>query len=1240
MGTHWHIGVDTGGTFTDALGVDPFGTAHRVKVLSTGAVRARANGGGKRLVVEGLGGLPPGLLAGWRVGSPGASAREGSGVRVVSSEGGVLDLEREHAGGIVELTTGEPAPVLAARLLTGTPRGAAWPMIRMRLATTRGTNALLERRVSRVAMVLTRGLEDLLRIGTQQRADLFALRIERPEPLYEVVVGAPGRIGARGEVLEALDLDAVERGAREAIERGIDHAAVALMHAWINPSHEVAVGERLRALGMKHVSLSHEMSGTIKILERASAALVNAALAGPVGAFLERVRTALGPGSTLEVMTSGAGLSEACSFHPRDSLLSGPAAGVLAAGACAPGRAVITFDMGGTSSDVARRGRGKGELEYAFEQRVGGVALAGTCVAIESVASGGGSIVGFDRGEIVVGPRSAGASPGPACYGGGGPLTITDANLLLGRLDPGCFQVPLDGGAARSRADELLARVEGERGEGLSREGLLGAALEIVNEHMAEAIRAVSIRRGHDAREHALVAFGGAGPQHACDLAERLGITRIVIPAEASLLSASGLFLAERTRVRERQVLGPLEVEGLRALAGALAGAHAGACEVLVSVRPSGQEAGVVVRGLDEIEGAFARRYREVFGHEPPDRPLEVEWVRVILTEPAEWSPPGERARGTGAGPRRGWRFWHAGGWMDASRVDRASLAPGERVEAPAIIADERSCIVLTPGWRAMASPDGGLELARDEGACVAPPTAGAREEILSSRLGAMAVEMGEQLRRTAVSTNVKERLDFSCAILDSEGRLVVNAPHVPVHLGSLGVCVRSLMEMVEMGPGDAVVTNHPGVGGSHLPDITVVTPVFDDAGERVAFVASRAHHAEIGGTRPGSMPPGAKSLAEEGVVIPPMHLVRGGVSCLEEVAGRLLGAAHPTRSIGDNLADLRAALAANRRGQCELEGFVRVHSTQGLRDAMGAIYRRAARLAARALASRPGEWRAVEALDDGSPLCVRIEVGDGKGGSGWATFDFSGSGRVHPGNLNATPAIVRSCVLYALRVLIDEPIPLNEGILDRVRIVLPEGMLNPAFDLGDVARCPAVAAGNTETSQRLVGVILRALGVAADSQGTMNNVLFGNERFAFYETIAGGAGAGPGFHGASGVHTHMTNTRITDPEVLEQRYPVVLERFALRAGSGGVGRWRGGDGVTREVRFLESVHANVLGEHRVSGPAGLEGGSPGSPGRDVVVRADGRVEVIGAMRGVDLGPGDRIVVETPGGGGFGEIFR
>jgi 5-oxoprolinase (ATP-hydrolysing) len=1251
----WKLAVDTGGTFTDCLAVDPAGRRQRIKILSSSALRTRVVRAavGRKFDVEPFGSFAGAPLGGLDIGRPG-----GSTVRIEESDPGVgwirvaapLDV---GPGDLLEIRSDEPAPVLAARLLTGTAPGEQLPPLDLRVATTRGTNALLERAGVPVALFLTDGFADLPRIGDQTRPDLFARRIVRPSPLHAAVVEVPGRLAADGSEIRPLDLAAVESRAREIRERGIDTAAIALLHGYRSPAHEEAVEALLRDLGFLHISRSSVLSPQLKILPRMETAVANAYLHAAVGDFLDSVAAAIPPERT-RVMTSGGGLVRPDRFSPRDSLLSGPAGGVVgaaAAGTRAGAERIISFDMGGTSTDVARVA---GDPEYRWTTRVGDARIVAPALAIDTVAAGGGSICRDTPDGLRVGSDSAGADPGPACYGAGGPLTVTDANLLLGRIPAEMFGVPVFPDAARARAEEVRAAVRERTGEDPGLEPLLAGFLRLADETMAEAIRGVTLRRGHDPAEHALVAFGGAGPQHACGVARALGIGEVLVPEDAGLLSAAGLEAARVERVAERQLLAG--VDGVeRDRSGLLAALEAesrgrlreeegvGDAEMevrrrIASLRFVGQDSTVEVEVTDGISliDAFRDRYRALFGHLPEDRPVEVESLRVIVARRRE--PITTAAIGAGRAPhpadRR--RIWFDG-WQDAAVNDRSSLVSGDAVVGPALIREAHSATAIPPGW-AMAVDDAGtLRISSPDAGTAREDSLpeAVRQDLFVHRLGAIVSEMGDRLERTALSVNVRERRDFSCALLDADGTLLVNAPHIPVHLGALGECVRRVREAVEMQDRDTIVTNHPGFGGSHLPDITLITPVHDGDGQLAGYVANRAHHAELGGARPGSMPPAARTLAEEGVVIAPRHLVRGGEARWGEMEALLTGGPHPSRSPGENLADLRAQTAANHRGAELFREMLAVYGPAEARERMARLIDHAAgrgREVLRRLGD--GEYAATERLDDGSALAVCITVENGG-----AIFDFSGTADVHPGNRNATPAIVRSVVLYVLRLMVDEPLPLNEGLLRHVELRIPHGILNPDFS-DDPARAPAVVGGNVETSQRLTDALLRALGVMAGSQGTMNNLLFGSDTFGYYETIAGGGGAGPGFHGESGVQVHMTNTRATDPEVLELRYPVRLHRVALRDGSGGRGRWRGGEGVIREMEFLAPMRLSTLAEHRVERPYAMEGGEPGAVGRERLVRASGETVELGGRGDVEVEPGDRLILETPGGGGWGAVPR
>ena len=902
-----------------------------------------------------------------------------------------------------------------------------------------------------------------------------------------------------------------------------------------------------------------------------------------------------------------------------------------------------------------------GDYEYQFEHRVGGAAgvrLVAPALAIETVAAGGGSVCTFADEALRVGPESASAVPGPACYGAGGPLTLTDVNLLLGRLDPERFEIPISLQPAEVMLGRVCDAVARQTGTRPATEGLLQGFLDIANERMGDAIAEVSLRRGYDPRDYALVAFGGAGGQHACAVAEHLGIETIVMPADASLLSALGLGRAVMERFAEKQVLGLLDdvrpglADQMEAL-GRQAAAEVAAEGVppdeiivrrrMVNLRLRGQESSIAVGWGGDIDAEFADRYRAMYGHEPQGK-VEVESIRAVASSrPAAVDPVSSTgAPETGAGDEgaRRMRSRFEGRWREVPAWGRADLRPGAKISGPALVFDSYSAYVIEPGWEAVVDEAGALVLRRVESgtrqdvAEVGGRPEVVRQELFANRFTSIARQMGRMLQRTALSTNVKERLDFSCALLDVHGELVVNAPHIPVHLGAIGLCVRALRDAVPIGPGDVVVTNHPAFGGSHLPDVTVVTPIYGgDRGPLLGYAASRAHHAEIGGLRPGSMPPLATTLAQEGVVIPPQHLIETGVSRFDRVERLLSEAAHPSRAVGDNLADLRAAVAANQRGATALADLAAEHGAEVVAEQMAALKAKACSLAQAALARLPdGRYEARQHLDDASVISVGVDLAGDR-----AVIDFAGTADRHPGNLNATPAVVRSAVIYVLRLLIGRDLPLNEGIMQAVDVRIPPGMLNPSFD-GDPHQMPAVGGGNVETSQRIVDALLEALGVCACSQGTMNNILFGTQQFSYYETVCGGAGAGPDYDGADAVHTHMTNTRITDPEIVEQRYPVRLERFAIRRGSGGEGRHRGGDGVVREVRFLEPMTLSILSQHRAEGPYGMEGGEPGAPGRQRVERASGEVDELGAIDGTDVGPGDRLILETPGGGGWGKL--
>ena len=1259
----WKLWIDTGGTFTDCLALSRNGQFRRAKVLSTGRLRAAIFGNPRPKTYR--------LAASWN--SP-PQFLEGTSLQLIDrpkvvrkilwhqSDEIVIDLPLPDfkAGLLAEILFGEEAPIVAARLATGTPYKARLPAVEMRLATTKATNALLERKGSRVAFFVTQGFQDLLRIGNQQRPDLFALRIRKPAPLHDVVVEVEERLDAQGNILVPIQLAGLQGKIRALRAEGIHSAAVAFLHAWRNPVHELALRDCLRRAGFSHVSASHELSAMIQILPRAETAVINAYLAPMMESYLQTVSRSLEQ-SRLHLMTSAGGLVSAGAFRPKDALLSGPAGGVVGA-AAAGGEVgldrVIAFDMGGTSTDVSRY---DGQLDYQFEHRVGPARLRAPALRIETVAAGGGSLCGHNQQGLFVGPESAGASPGPACYGVGGSLTLTDVNLLLGRMDPDHFGIPIDVSAARSALFEVLGQIQSASQEVPAPENLLAGYLEIANERMADAIREISLREGYDPAGYALVAFGGAGGQHACKVAERLGMGRVLFPQNAGLLSAHGLRRARLEQFAEAQVLRPLdevqdelprqiaelEAEASRKLAAlGLTKNDVAITRRILQLRLLGQETAEEIEFWEgrSLATAFEERYRAIFGYYPENKSIEVVSICVRAAARESVLPrrelPEERRQ-----PPAPHKRLASFGQSTEPRIPvflRRQIRPQDHIVGPAIVQDEYSTVFIEAGWEAVVHPNETLVLRRQadfptsrQRRQESPEKENARiveEELFAHRFQNLVSEMGLQLQRTAVSTNVKERRDFSCALLDRDGELVANAPHIPVHLGALGHCVRAVAEQLPLAPGDMIVTNHPGFGGSHLPDVTVISPVHDRKSALIGYVANRAHHAEIGGVRPGSMPPDAVCLEEEGVVIPPMRLFQSGRADWRRMESVLAQSRFPTRALEDNLADLRAQAAANLKGVQSVCDLCEEHGAEVVGSHMRRLKERATQAIAAALAQRPESQRSVtEHLDDGTPITVTATIQNRR-----LALNFAGTAPLHPGNFNANPAIVGSAVLYVLRLLINQPLPLNEGLLKPIDIALPRCFLNPEFPKNPRS-CPAVVAGNVETSQRIVDALIRALELSAGSQGTMNNLIFGNRHCSYYETIGGGAGAGPNFPGADGVHTHMTNTGATDPEILENRFPARLVQFAIRKNSGGQGRYPGGNGLVRQLTFTQPVQVSLLTQRRVYPPYGVAGGQSGKTGSQTILRKDGSRETLPSTDSPTLNAGDSLLIKTPGGGAWGQ---
>ena len=1235
----WQLAVDTGGTFTDCLALPPSSDGRpeqRFKLLSSGRLSGSVvcvEDDGSLILASGWGGdltCLCGFQAHW----------SRSGTSGHTTLGRVLEWScRSHRlrtdepstevrpGDTIHLSTGEPAPVVAARLATGTAPGCEFPPLRFRLATTRGTNALLERKVARVAVFLNEGLGDLLKIRDQRRPDLFARNIVRPAPLAEQVIETSARLDAKGGILEQPDWTSIEAQIAELRRTGVEAVAAAFLHSDLNPIHEQELRTRAESSGFRFVSLSSAMATQPKLLPRAETAVVDAAL-GPVMAdFIDEVRVPLGKAVDLQLMTSAGMLVPADLFRPKDGLLSGPAGGV--AGAVSAAKRVgrpraIAFDMGGTSTDVARLDHG-GRLD--FEHAVADGKVLAPALRIRTVAAGGGSICRLANAGLVVGPESAGAHPGPACYGQGGPLTVTDVNLLLGRVSPERMGIPIDLVAAETAFEKLRAEVAGREGSQPDRRALLQGLLAVAVQHMADAIRKITVAEGAAPEDHLLIAFGGAGPQHACLVAEQLGITEVLVPSGAGILSALGLARSRLERLAEVAIARPLlqltsewaetvrrlEKEAIARLAEA--GVSEGDAEIGIAVaelRLLGQESSLPIEfdresDVERLATRFRDGYREIYGLPPsPKEVIEVVSLRVSARH---------RSRGKDHPVEPCWK-------------------PEEPINGQ--IPDDHCTIIAPLGWNAeRSSASGDVLLSFQPSAKETGPSefavAEVQAELFRGRFQSLVDEMGAQLQRTAFSPNVRERLDYSCALLDSSGRLIASAPHVPVHLGALGECVRRVAAALPLRPGDVAVTNHPAFGGSHLPDVTVITPLHNGDGILFAYVANRAHHAEIGGITPGSMPAGATLLEEEGVALPPILVERDGTPDFTVFEAALREARWPSRDPDSNLSDLRGQIAANRLGARSFAELLARWGGEGISHHFQEQLDRSGAALRRALVGRPlNSGRFEDTLDDGHALAVAIEPGCP------LRIDFTGTGGPHPANFNATPAIVQSALLYCLRLLLDEELPLNEGLLDEVELILPHGsFLNPKFT-ADPARCPAVVAGNVETSQRIVNLLLRAFGILAGGQGTMNNFLFGSERFGYYETIGGGAGAGCGFDGASGVHVHMTNTAITDPEVLERRFPVRLRQFQIRSGSGGLGKWSGGDGLIREIEFLAPLSVSILSQHRNSGPQGLAGGRAGTPGEQWLLQGGEEDLLLPGCVSLNVEAGDRIRIETPGGGGYG----
>ena len=1159
------------------------------------------------------------------------------------------------------------AAIQGIRDLLSLSPGAAIPSAAIeavKMGTTVATNALLERKGDRTVLAITEGFRDALRIGYQNRPDIFARRIDLPELLYERVVEVPERLSAHGEELQPLDVEATRRDLQAAYDDGIRACAIVLMHGYRFHAHERQVAEIAREIGFTQVSVSHEVSPLMKLVGRGDTTVVDAYLSPILRRYVDQVAGELdGDGAAavrLMFMQSNGGLADATAFQGKDSILSGPAGGIVGAArtaSLAGFEQIITFDMGGTSTDVAHYA---GEYERAFETLVAGVRMRAPMMQIHTVAAGGGSILVFDGARYRVGPESAGANPGPASYRRGGPLAVTDCNVMLGRLQPDFFpkvfgpraDEALDAGVVQEKFAALAEDIKSATGDERSPVEVAEGFRRIAVENMANAIKKISTQRGYDVTEYTLQCFGGAGGQHACDIADTLGMTSIFIHPFAGVLSAYGMGLADLRVLKEEAVEARLE--------SALAEAHAaldrlqedGVAEMAAQgipaeritalrrlhLRYEGTDMALLVPDgtAAEATAAFEAAYEQRYGFVMREKPLLVEAVSVEVVGATE--DLGARTAATPddvalVDPEARVQAFFAGRWHDTPVYQRDALSPGSRVDGPAILTEATGTTVVDPGWQATVDGHGNLVLKRvvplERENAVGTTVDPVMLEVFNNLFMSIAEQMGSTLENTSYSVNIKERLDFSCAIFAPDGNLVANAPHMPVHLGSMSESVRAVIRDNgdEIAPGDVYVLNAPYNGGTHLPDITVITPVFDKAGQRILFyVGSRGHHADVGGLTPGSMPPDSRVVEEEGVLIDNFKLVDRGHFREKEMRALLSSGRYPARNVDQNIADLKAQIAANNKGVQELQRSIEHFSLEVVHAYMGHVQDNAEEQVRRVL-DVLADGRFTYPMDNGATIDVEVTIDKAARN---ARIDFSKSSAQLDNNFNAPSAVCRAAVLYVFRTLVNDEIPMNEGVLKPLDIVIPDGsMLRPRYPA-------AVVAGNVETSQCITDCLYGALGVMAGAQGTMNNFTFGNASHQYYETICGGSGAGPDFDGTSAVHTHMTNSRLTDPEILEWRFPVLLESFEIRRGSGGAGRHKGGDGTLRRLRFLEEMTASVLSNHRSIPPFGLEGGAPGECGRNTVERVDGTVEILQAADKTVMHPGDVFIIQTPTGGGFG----
>ncbi len=1192
----WQFWVDRGGTFTDIVACRPDGRLKTHKLLSENPER-----------------YPDAAIA---------------GIRDLLGVGPDMPMPVEHVHSV-------------------------------KMGTTVATNALLERKGERTVLVVTKGFRDALRIGYQNRPKLFARHIVLPDMLFERVVEVDERVTAQGEILRIPDLDQVRSDLEPVLRDGVLSAAILFMHAYAYPEHEQQIADLARRMGFTQVSPSNQVSALMKLVGRGDTSVADAYLSPVLGRYVDEMAREL-QGVPLYFMQSNGGLADARRFRGKDAILSGPAGGLVGAAKSAIAAGfdkIIAFDMGGTSTDVSHYA---GDYERSLETEIAGVRLRAPMLRINTVAAGGGSICYFNGARLRVGPQSAGANPGPACYRRGGPLTITDANLLLGKIQPRFFphvfgssgNQSIDADVVTAKFAALAANVGYATRRRIASRDLAQGFVQIAVENMTNAIKQISIQRGHDVTDHTLCCFGGAGGQHACLVADALGMRRVLIHPLAGVLSAYGIGQAELRVLRERTIEARLNQKLFPDLEQALGALERAAAEEITAqgvaasqvearrslhIKYEGTDTALVVpfAGLKAVTANFAKAHRQRYGFVADNKPLVVEAIAVeAIGKIANAAEPEGATVADAPLPLAFTSMFTSGQEHQAPIYARDALPPGAEIPGPAIFEEATATTVVEPGWRARVDGRRNLILERvvplPQRVAIGTDVDPVMLEVFNNLFMAIAEQMGVALQNTAYSVNIKERLDFSCALFDRAGALIANAPHMPVHLGSMGESVATIIRSrgATMKPGDVFMLNAPYNGGTHLPDVTVIMPVFEEGGsECLFFVASRGHQADIGGITPGSMPPLSRSVEEEGVLIDDFQLVDGGRFRETETLALLRSGPYPARNPAQNLGDLKAQIAACQKGKDELHRLVQHFELATVEAYMRHVQDNAAEAVRRVLdVLTDGEF--AYAMDNGAMVKVRISINRQERR---ATIDFTGTSNELPSNFNAPSSVCKAAVLYVFRTLVEDDIPMNQGCLRPLDIIIPEGsMLAPHYPA-------AVVAGNVETSQCIVDALYGALGVMAAAQGTMNNFTFGNERYQYYETVCGGSGAGPDFDGTDAVHTHMTNSRLTDPEVLEFRFPVLVEEFALRRGSGGAGKHRGGDGVIRRIRFREAMEASILADRRAVPPFGLKGGSPGAVGKNYVLRADGAREDFGATHSLAVAAGDCFVIETPGGGGYGK---